>query len=286
VTEQVIAKNKNLEDQAIRERELEERVNQRTLELNDSNNSLLKLIDDLKKMNIELESFNYISSHDLQEPLRKIQILTDRLLEKENEKLSIKGKDYFERIQGEAKQMRTLIQDLLAFSRVGTADRKFEFVDLNIIIDEVKKDYKEVIEDKNAVIEVKELCKVKTIPFLFRQLMCNLINNALKFSNPKIPPHIIISSQNIKYNKGKHPGLTHNKEYFHLTITDNGIGFEKQFSEKIFEVFQRLHGKDKYPGTGIGLAIVKKIVENHNGIIIATSELNEGASFDIYLPIE
>jgi two-component system CheB/CheR fusion protein len=187
-------------------------------------------------------------------------------------------------MQNAAERMQTLIQDLLAFSRLSTSDRKFQNTDLKTIIEEVKLEFKEAIEEKKALIEVKEICEVHIIPFQFRQLMHNLIGNALKFSNPNIPPHIVISSVNIAYSKLNIENLPIRKEYCHISISDNGIGFEKEFAEKIFEVFQKLHGKDEYAGTGIGLAIVKKIIENHGGIITATSKLNEGATFDIYIP--
>jgi two-component system CheB/CheR fusion protein len=148
----------------------------------------------------------------------------------------------------------------------------------------VKLEFKEAIEEKKALIEVKEICEVHIIPFQFRQLMHNLIGNALKFSNPNIPPHIKISSVNVTYSKLNIMNLPIRKEYCHISISDNGIGFEKEFAEKIFEVFQKLHGKDEYAGTGIGLAIVKKIIDNHGGIITATSKLNKGTIFDIYIP--
>ena len=134
------------------------------------------------------------------------------------------------------------------------------------------------------MIEVKESCEVHIIPFQFRQLMHNLISNALKFSNPKIPPHITIASHNIKYSKANTANLPIQKEYCHIAISDNGIGFEQKFSTRIFEVFQKLHGKEEYAGTGIGLAIVKKIVDNHNGIITAVSKPNKGTTFNIYIP--
>lgn len=188
-------------------------------------------------------------------------------------------------MQQSAERMRQLIQYLLAFSRISAAERKFKNAVLNIIIGEVRKECKEAIAEKHAVIEVKEICDILIIPFQFRQLMHNLISNALKFSNPKIPPHITIESRNIKYSKDNIPNLPAQKEYCHISITDNGIGFEKQFSVKIFEVFQKLHGKEEYAGTGIGLAIVKKIVDNHNGIITATSKVNKGTTFDIYIPV-
>jgi two-component system CheB/CheR fusion protein len=272
-----IGSKTEIEKQRKQKEKLEEAVEGRTSELKLAN-------EELKKMNKELEAFTYVSSHDLQEPLRKIQTLSDRILEKENQNLSDNGKNYFRLMQNSAQRMQTLIQDLLAFSRLNMADRKFENTDLNIIIEDVKNEFKEAIAEKHAIITVKEICNVKIIPFQFRQLMHNIISNALKFSNPKIPPHITIKSVNIKYTKINIANLTPNKEYCHITISDNGIGFEKEFAEKIFEVFQKLHAKDEYAGTGIGLAIVKKIVENHNGIISATSKINIGTTFDIYIP--
>jgi len=256
---------------------LEKAVEQRTSELHLANT-------ELQHMNKELEAFTYVSSHDLQEPLRKIQTFASHILEKENANISESGKNYFRLMQSSAARMQTLIHDLLVFSRLSALDRKFEITDLNIIIAEVKNELKEAIAEKHAVIEVTEICEAHIIPFQFRQLMHNLLSNSLKFSNPKIPPHITISSTNVKYSKKNMAHLTPGEEYCHITISDNGIGFEKEFSEKIFEVFQRLHGKDEYLGTGIGLAIVKKIVDNHNGIITATSELNKGAKFEIYIP--
>ncbi len=258
--------------------ELETAVENRTNELKQANEELIKI-------NKELEAFTYVSSHDLQEPLRKIQTFAGMILENENHNLSDSGKNYFRLMQESVKRMRQLIQDLLAFSHISAAERKFENTDLNVIIEEVKKEFKEEIAEKHAVIEVKEICKVHVIPFQFRQLMHNLIGNALKFSKPQTPPHIKIKSRNIKYEKLNIVGLPPQKEYCHISITDNGIGFEKEFSTKIFEVFQKLHSKEEYTGTGIGLAIVKKIIDNHNGIITATGELNKGATFDIYIPV-
>ena len=181
--------------------------------------------------------------------------------------------------------MQQLIDDLLAFSRISTTELKFEKTDLNIIIEDIKTELKDTIQEKHATIENTELCYCNIIPFQFRQLMYNLISNALKFSNRHIPSHIIIKSRIEKGSKLNDKNLSPEKNYCHITVKDNGIGFEPHFSERIFGVFQKLHGKDVYAGTGIGLAIVKKIVENHNGIIIATSQLNKGATFDIYLPI-
>ena len=243
--------------------------------------------------NKELLAFTYISSHDLQEPLRKIQTFVTIILENENENLSEKGKYNFKRMQLAASRMQQLIDDLLAFSRINTTEHIFEKTDLHIIIEEVKNELRDTINEKKATIEIKEMCPVSIIAFQFRQLMYNLISNALKFSNPATPVHIIISStiekgstlnmQNPALHSG---GLSSEKNYCHLAVCDNGIGFEPHFSESIFGVFQKLHNKELYAGTGIGLAIVKKIVENHNGIINASSELNKGATFDIYIPAD
>ncbi|MGK2860910.1 MAG: PAS domain-containing sensor histidine kinase, partial [Chitinophagaceae bacterium] len=240
--------------------------------------------DQLEKMNKELESFAYVSSHDLQEPLRKIQTFASRITEKEENNLSDSGKDMFNRMQNAAKRMQTLIQDLLAYSRTNTTERKFEITDLNEIIAEVKEDLKEELQEKHAIIEANQLCDAKIIPFQFRQLLHNLIGNSLKFSNPNHPPLIQIKCEIAKGMKLNNEKLSPQNKYCHITVSDNGIGFEEQYNERIFEVFQRLHGKNEYNGTGIGLSIVKKIVENHHGIVTAKGKLNKGATFEIYIP--
>jgi PAS domain S-box-containing protein len=234
--------------------------------------------------NKELESFNYISSHDLQEPLRKIQVFASRLIADESRNLSTKGIDHIFRMQDAANRMQALIADLLAYSRTTSSERKFEITDLNTVMESVKKDFADTLAEKNAVIEVTEMCDARVIPFQFRQLLDNIIGNALKFAKPDLPPHIIIKSSIIKGSEANSPKLSSEKEYCHITITDNGLGFEPQYKDQIFELFKRLHDKEKIKGTGIGLSIVKKIVDNHNGLITATSELNKGANFDIYIP--
>ena len=273
VTDQVIAKNKNLETQQLLAKELEEKVQQRTLELSDANKSLLQKNEELGKMNKELESFSYISSHDLQEPLRKIQYFANRILEKDEAVLSESGKDYFRRMQNAANRMQHLIDDLLTYSRANTTERKFEYAHPGQIIEEIKEELKDEIEQKQAVIEVGELDKIHIIPFQFRQLIQNLISNALKFSSTERLPHISIKSKMGKGSEFENSGLLPNGTYCHISVTDNGIGFAPLYSDQIFRIFQRLHGKEQYEGTGIGLAIVKKIVDNHNGIILATGIL-------------
>jgi PAS domain S-box-containing protein len=244
-----------------------------------------KRASELIEINKELESFNYISSHDLQEPLRHIQSFASRIIVDEKDHLSDKGKVYFEKIINAANRMQFLLTDLLTYSRTATDDRIFETIDLNNIVNEIKLEFKETIVEKNAIIEVKDLCEVHVIQFQFHQLMYNLIGNALKFSKTDIPPHIKVSGKIVVQSEVENVSLLPNIKYCHITIDDNGIGFEPQYENKIFELFQRLNDKQKIAGTGIGLAIVKKIVENHKGFIKATGVINHGARFDVYVPL-
>jgi signal transduction histidine kinase len=272
---------------------------QRAIELVAINKELLfqgeenkRRATELMIANNELLAFNYVSSHDLQEPLRKIQVFVSIILEKEKQNLSENGKFNFERIQSSANRMQQLIKDLLSFSTINAAERKFERCNLDTIINTViTEELDEIILEKKATIEIHALSRANIIVFQFRQLIHNLVGNALKFSNPLIPSHIIIKSciaKGHQLNNEKptvlHENLSPDKMYCHLTVSDNGIGFDSEYSENLFELFKKFHSKENYAGTGIGLAIVKKIVENHNGIIIATGALNKGAIFDIYLP--
>jgi light-regulated signal transduction histidine kinase (bacteriophytochrome) len=239
---------------------------------------------ELERSNDEMASFSYAASHDLQEPLRKIHTFSRLILDKEVNTLSEKGKDYFLRMEAAALRMQILIDDLLTFSRTNTLPKEFKPSDLNKILEDVKKEIKESIEEKNAVIESSQLPVAFVISFQFKQLLENLLLNSLKYSKPGIPPHIKIMHEKVKGNGLKADGIIPDNDYFKISVVDNGIGFEPEYSEKIFELFQRLHSKHEYPGTGLGLAICKKIVKNHNGIITAESELGEGASFHVYIP--
>jgi PAS domain S-box-containing protein len=240
---------------------------------------------ELVQSNAELASFAYIASHDLQEPLRKIQTFASRIVEIDFDNLSEGGREHLGRMQNSAKRMQTLIDDLLTYSRTNTVEKDFINTDLKLLVEEVKADLKEELQQKNATIETEEMCNAVIIPFQFRQLLHNLISNSLKFSSLQSRPFIQIKSQIANGELLKEKRLLNEKSYCHIRIADNGIGFEQQYSEKIFELFQRLHGKAQYNGTGIGLAIVKKIVENHKGIITAKSEINKGATFDVYIPV-
>ncbi|WP_339751244.1 PAS domain S-box protein [Algoriphagus aquimarinus] len=272
-----VGSSTDIHDQKEFTNELERLVVERT-------NELAQHVKDLANMNKELQSFAYISSHDLQEPLRKIQTFSTLLLENEYENLTDDGKEHFKRMQNAAKRMQTLIADLLSYSRTSIAERKFEPTDLNKLITEVKMDLKEELAFHQAVIKTDELCIINIIPFQFRQLLQNLISNSLKFSVKDREPHISISSEKGLGRDFDLERLSPSINYCHIRISDNGIGFESIYSERIFELFQRLHGKDQFQGTGIGLAIVKKIVDNHNGYITAQGTPNQGATFDIYLP--
>jgi PAS domain S-box-containing protein len=241
---------------------------------------------ELEKINKELASFAYVSSHDLQEPLRKIQTFASRIMETDSGKLSPQTGNYFERIRSSANRMQQLLQDILDYSRLSTQDLKIETTDVNRLVKEVLEDFQDAVETKRGRIEADEICNIPVIPFQFKQLITNLVSNAIKFSRKDVPPVVRINSSIIESasRKSKLPQTV--STYCHIRVSDNGIGFEPHFTDQIFEVFQRLHGQEAYPGTGIGLAICKKIVDNHNGVIEAESELGKGTTFHIYLPVK
>jgi two-component system CheB/CheR fusion protein len=218
--------------------------------------------------------------------LRKIQLFVSKIQSSEAGHLTETGKGYFSKVHDASVRMQRLIEDLLAFAQVNVSEIKPEIADLEKITLQVVNELTEVIAAKNAKVEIKELCFARIIPFQFHQLMQNLISNALKFVAPGRDPVIVIEGKIATGNELGYPELMSGKKYCHICVTDNGIGFEPEFSEQIFEVFQRLHGQQEYPGTGIGLAIAKKIVEFHKGIITASSELGKVTRFDIYLPEE
>ena len=257
--------------------DLEESVRERTKQLS-------KLNQDLQKSNDDLAQFAYVASHDLQEPLRKIQTFSTRILDIEHEHLSQKGKDYFARIQSSSSRMQQLILDLLSYSRINAGKKSMEAVDLNTVLESIKDQLKETIEQKKAQVLAAKLPTLFAIPFQVEQLFTNIISNALKFSKEGVPPVITIKSESMHGKEIRSSVIDHQVYYHHLTISDNGIGFEPQYKERIFQVFQRLHGKDEYEGTGIGLSIVKKIMDNHNGIVTAESELGKGTTFHLYIP--
>ncbi|GGW26303.1 PAS domain S-box protein [Arenibacter certesii] len=260
-------------------KEADDALQEKKIELEQKNN-------ELQKMNKELQSFAYISSHDLQEPLRKIQTFASRIAEKESNSLSEYGLDLFNRMQSSAERMQSLIEDLLAYSRTHNLEGDFKKVALRGIIERVEDDLGEELLDKNATIDIQTSGEVNIIPFQIQQLFHNLFTNSLKFAKTEEPLRITISTAIVKGNTIENENLMDDHSYCRISVTDNGIGFDQRYSDKIFELFQRLHGKNEYPGTGIGLAIIKRIVENHNGAIVAKGELGVGATFHIFLPVE
>jgi len=239
----------------------------------------------LEKANKELQAFNYISSHDLQEPLRKIQTFASLIAEREFKNLSEAGREYFLKIGKASSRMSHLIKDLLAYSRTSAQKRVFDTVSLKAVVNDILNDLHEETEQKNATVTVLNNGYVNVIAFQFRQVICNLLSNSLKFSRPDASPVISIDYELVKRIEINN-GITEEKKFHLISFQDNGIGFDSKYSEKIFELFQRLETRDLQIGTGIGLAIVKKIIENHEGQIFAESVPDEGTVFKIYIPVQ
>ena len=239
-------------------------------------------VSKLEQSNQELKDFTYASSHDLQEPLRKISAFGERLKQKEFDNLSDQGKDYLERMLNATGRMQNLITDLLSFSTITIKAKAFEMVDLNQLLIEVLTDLEVSIEKAKASIEYEQLPKIEAEPTQLRQVFQNLISNAIKFRKDNCPPIIKIYSKTIQTTPD-HSGVKEN-EYIELRFEDNGIGFDEKHLDKIFNIFQRLEGH-KYEGTGIGLAICRKIISYHGGYITAKSEPGKGSIFMMKIPV-
>lgn len=249
------------------------------------NRSLQFANQQLSRTNEELESFNFIASHDLQEPLRKIQIYSNRILENNIAELSGPLKEYFEKINSASSRMQKLIEDFLAFSQTFNTPQLREPVDLNKTVAEITAELSTRIEEKSAVIEASNLPVITAVPFQIKQLMTNLITNALKYTHPGIAPYIRLTSSTVRGKDIPGGNAIEDNAYFRIAVADNGIGFEEKYATKIFELFQRLHSKNVYSGTGIGLALCKKIVQQMNGFIMAESTPGNGSVFTFYLPV-
>ena len=239
---------------------------------------------ELARSNSELQEFAYIASHDLQEPLRKIQAFGDRLQAQYSEKLGDRGQDYLARMHNAAARMQALISDLLSLSQVTTKAQPFVSVDLGQVTQEVLLDLELAIEQTGGCVEVGELPTIEADPLQIRQLIQNLISNALKFHSAEVTPVIKVSSQMLEVEQGVTEKLV--VILCQITIEDNGIGFDEKYLDRIFNVFQRLHNRSEYEGTGMGLAICRKVAERHGGSITALSKPGQGATFIVTLPIK
>jgi light-regulated signal transduction histidine kinase (bacteriophytochrome) len=261
------------------EQELEKIVEMRTSELKKAN-------IDLNIVNQNLEQFAYVASHDLQEPLRKINMFSALLEDKFKDQLNETGMRNLGIIRNAATRMTALIQDLLAFSRVSRQEHLFEKVDLQATVQQVLTDFDILIQQKNAIVECDALFAVPGIPLHMTQLFHNLLSNALKFSQGDVAPVIKITSRGMDAHEiAAHPQLQNGTSYGEIRISDNGIGFAPTYAKKIFVIFQRLHGRGEYEGSGIGLALCQKIVTAHHGVIYADSEEGKGATFILILPV-
>jgi len=238
----------------------------------------------LERSNSELQDFASVASHDLQEPLRKVQAFSDRLKSKYAATLDDQGRDYLDRMQNAAGRMQTLINDLLTYSRVSTKAKPFVPTDLVSVTREVVSDLEARIEQVNGRVEVGELPTVDADPLQVRQLMQNLIGNSLKYRRPDVPPVVRVSSRTLREDSAA-PAPRPSRTFCQILVEDNGIGFEEIYSERIFTIFQRLHGRNEYEGTGVGLAVCRKIVERHGGTITARSTLGKGSTFLVTLPV-
>lgn len=262
--------NKNLEAEILERKNSEEKVKSLNLQL-------LHTIDKIEAVNRDLDRFAFMASHDLQEPLRKIRIFCDRLVEKYSSVFDEDARKYLDRMQHSASRMQLLIQDILTFSKVSLAKKEFVKTDLNLVLDEVISGMDLTIREKQAQFVMNKLPDLKVNPNLIRPLFSNIINNALKYSRQEVIPVIKIYS-----NTSDHT----DKNYCRIIFEDNGIGFDQKYADQIFDMFKRLHPQNEYEGTGIGLALCKKIIEEHGGFISAKGNPGVGATFILSFPMD
>src|SRR5580704_5788523 len=275
--QKLLAINKTLELE-IRERKTSEE------KISELNRQLLENVSHLESVNKDMDFFIYMASHDLQEPVRKIRMMIDRFCLKYQNHLDEEGQNYLSRITDGAQRMQLLIKDILSLTRVSEDENPFEETDLNILVGEILTDFHQSIQEKKVEILIENLPILKVNPVLFRLMFENLISNALKFSKLKGDRVIRIFSSISNDEKGIDKKRSQNI-YYRLYVEDNGIGFDQQYASQIFEMFRRLHGTTEYKGTGIGLALCKRIAEKHQGFISAKSKENEGTLFTISIPL-
>ncbi|GAA4396187.1 hypothetical protein GCM10023187_03990 [Nibrella viscosa] len=246
-----------------------------------------ELVAALQRSNQSLEQFAYVASHDLQEPLRKIESFGDVLTAQYQERLDENGTDLVRRMQQAARRMSALIRDLLTYSRLTTQRQDFQAVALNFLLEDVLTDLEVTVQEKQALVEFDTLPTVWGNPSQLRQLLQNLLSNALKFTRPQVQPRIRVEGKLARGAEARDlTGLLPGQQYGIIQVRDNGIGFDEKYKERIFGPFQRLHGRSQYPGTGIGLAIVQKVIDNHKGIIDVYSQVGEGTTFVVALPAD
>lgn len=247
---------------------------------------LTQYADELKRSNQDLEQFAYVASHDLQEPLRKIRAFGDRLVSRYQNELDEVGVEYITRMQQASTRMQKLIEDLLSFSRLSNGIEEFEDVDVTTVIREVVDDIEGQITREHAQVNVQPIAHIHGDRGQIRRLFQNLISNAIKFHKPDVSPQIEISGTVIQINEVEREFgfMPSENSYIRIVVKDNGIGFDEKYTDKIFNIFQRLHGRAEFEGTGIGLAICRKIMQNHRGYIRAHSTLNLGSEFVMIFP--
>lgn len=279
-TYRVVGSMQDITVTKLAEEELEKKVQERTRELQESNQKL-------ERSNAELEEFAYITSHDLQEPLRKIQIFNNIVLERFEGELSDEVKSYLGKVSDSAKRMSGLIKDLLDYSSLSQSAAQFRSVDLNEILQHVLKDFEIPITQKRASIQSDPLHAIEAVPLQMNQLFFNLISNALKFAKKNAAPSITITANNLLEEKKRtFLQLDQDKDYYEIRFQDDGIGFSQGYAEQIFTIFQRLNERSLFGGYGIGLAICLKVVNNHKGIIFAEGKEQAGASFTVIIPFQ
>ena len=276
--QRLVAINKSLEMEIKERKSSEEKVKH-------LNRQLLENIASLEQANKDLDRFAFMASHDLQEPLRKIRMFSDRLALKYNDLMDDDGRTNIQRIHKAAERMQNLITDILTFSKISVDTPSFIDCDMNALINEVLVDLDEEIKSKSGKVLVDKLPTLSVNPSLIKPLFHNLIGNALKYSKKDTSPVVKISSEISTQMNGKVNQVATPK-YCRIYIQDNGIGFDQKYAEEIFGMFKRLHHNSEFQGTGIGLALCKKIVEQHKGFISARSKVNEGSTFIISLPVQ
>jgi light-regulated signal transduction histidine kinase (bacteriophytochrome) len=239
---------------------------------------------ELQQSNTSLEEYAYVASHDLKEPLRKIVTFSDRILTFYSDTLSEDARSYMGKVIDSSRRMQKMINELLYVSTIA-GNKDFQLCDLNFVLSEALHPLDHKIEEVKAIVDSDTLPTVLVVPSQFGQLFQNLIGNALKFIRKGVVPTIKITHSFVSSMAVERHDVAKAKRYLKIEIHDNGIGFDNQYANRIFAIFQRLHGRTEYEGTGIGLAVCKKIVENHGGAIYARGKINEGAEFTIIIPV-